>query len=157
MDTSTILLEAFLFRKGRPVKGSTISWKCSEEWAVVDEQHRLKMTGTGPLTISAMVDEEPQLSTAVSTIIALDLSTSIQEMSGVSRPLLFPNPAGEVVRIQGVDGTRLTLFDASGSVLKKVDDYREGSEIAVGDLMPGIYMLKLGNGKSGAWLKLMKQ
>ncbi len=156
MDTSTFQLEAFLFRKGRPVEGSTISWTCSEEWAVVDEQHRLKMTGTGPLTISATVDEEPPLSTAVSTTIALDMSTSIREMNGVSRPLLFPNPAGEVLRIQGVDGIPLTLFDASGRVLKKVDDYREGSEIAVGDLMPGIYMLKLGNGKSGAWLKLMK-
>ena len=157
MDNTTQQLEAFLFRYGKLVEGGTFRWTCSEEWAVVDEDHRLTMTGTGPLTISVTVDEEPPLSAEVSTLITENISTSSQEISRISSPRLYPNPVGESVSIHGVDGIHLTLFDASGRVLKQQGDYREGSEISCGDLPPGIYMVKLGLNNPGVWLKLLKQ
>ncbi len=119
-------------------------WICSEKWASVDEKDRLILTGTGPLIISVTEDEEPQLSAEVSTLITEGLSTSSHKMYLDSSPRIYPNPVGESFSIHGLDGFPLTLFDASGRVLKQLGDYREGSEISCGDLLPGIYMVKLG-------------
>jgi len=157
MDASPVLMEAFLFRYGRPVEGSIISWTCSEEWAEVDEGSYLRMTGTGPLTISARVDEEPQVEASVSTLVSMDLTTNIGAGRDLSPPSIFPNPAGESFRVHGVDGVRLTLYDASGRMLKHVADYREGMDVACGDLLPGIYMLKLGDRKSSHCIRLLKR
>lgn len=156
MDTSSVMMEAFLFSFGKPVEGKTIRWTCSEDWAVVDEDQRLTMTGTGPLTISATVDEEPQLSASVSTTIIHNLSTAIQEWTGMSKPRLYPNPAGEKFYILGVENIPLTLFDASGRMIKQIPNYRLGMEISTGDMLPGIYMIRLGKNNAGAWLRLMK-
>lgn len=157
MDGSPVLMEAFFFRSGRPVKGSSIRWTCSEEWADVDEDNFLIVTGSGPLSISARVDEEPQLEASVSTLVSMDLTTTLETRRDLSLPAIFPNPAGESFRVHGVDGVRLTLYDASGRMLKHVADYREGTEIACDCLLPGIYMLKLGNERSSSCIRLLKR
>ncbi len=156
MDASPFQLEAFLFRYGRLDANRKILWSTNQEWAVVNDEGLLNITGSGPLTISATVDEEPQLSATVSTIISGDQSTSIHDMQGFSMPGIFPNPAGEMIHIQGVDGIPVTLFDASGRVLKQVDDYRQGAEIPTGNLKGGVYLLKVGNGTPGMWLRFLK-
>jgi hypothetical protein len=156
MDASPFQLEAFLFRYGRLDANRKIRWTTNQEWAVVNDEGLLNITGSGPLTISATVDEEPQLSATVSTIISQDQSTSIHDLLGFSMPGIFPNPAGEVIHIQGVDGIPVTLFDASGRVLKHVDDYRQGAEIPTGNLKGGVYLLKVGNGTPGVWLRFLK-
>ena len=123
----------------------------------MDEDNYLIMNGAGPLTISARVDEEPQLEAFVSTIISMDLPASIGTLEEITPPAIFPNPAGEFFRVHGVDGVWLTLYDASGRMLKHVDNYRAGMEIACGDLLPGIYMLKLGDEKSSGCIRLLKR
>jgi len=153
---SPLQLEAFLFSMGRLVEG-TFRWICSEDWAMVDGDQKLILTGTGPLTISVIADEEPQLGAEVSTIITEDISTSSQKLSLVSSPRIYPNPAGKSFQIHGVGGIPITLFDASGRALKQLDNYLEGVEISCRDLPPGIYMVKLGVNKPGVWLKLLKQ
>ena len=157
MNDSPVLMEAFFFRSGRPVEGRHIRWTCSEDWAEVDEENYLKMTGTGPLTISARVDEEPQLEASVSTLVSVDLTTTLGTGRERPSPAIFPNPAGESFRVNGVDGVRLTLYDASGRMLKQKADYREGTEIACSELLPGIYMLKLGDEKSSHCIRLLKR
>jgi hypothetical protein len=156
MGAFPVQLEAFLFRFGRLVEDGNIRWTTSQEWAVVNDEGLLNVDGTGPLTIYATVDEEPQLSAAVSTIISQDQSTSIHDLQRVSMPGIFPNPAGEVIRIRGVDGTRVTIFDTSGRVVMQLDDYRRGAEIYTGDLTGGIYVVMLGNGIPGDWLRFLK-
>lgn len=157
MDATPMLMEAFLFHYGSPVEGSSIRWTCSEEWARVDEENHLRMTGSGPLTISARVDEEPQLEASVSTLVSMDLTSSTGTASDLSRPVIFPNPAGESFRVYGVDGVRLTLYDVSGHMLKNVAYYREGMMLACDNLLPGIYMLKLGDEKSSSCIRLLKR
>ena len=156
MDPSPLLLEAFLFRFGKPVEGRTIRWTCSEDWAVVDEENWLRITGTGPLTITATVDEEALLEASVSTSVVQGVSTSLRELEDISNLRLFPNPVRDHFQIRGADGIPVILYDASGRVLRQLDDYHEGKEISCTDLEPGIYMLKLGVENSGSWLRLLK-
>ena len=156
MDNTPVQLEAFHFSSGRPLEGSTIRWTCSEDWALVDEDNWLRTNGTGPLTISATVDEDPSLWAEVSTLIYAEMSTSGDERKEFINPRIYPNPVGESCRIEGVEGASLSLLDASGRILWQLASYQEGLEIPCGDLKPGIYMLKLGNGSYGSWLRLMK-
>ena len=54
--------------------------------------------------------------------------------------LLFPNPARELVYIQGelTPGTLLQVFDAQGRMVKELH-YQPGQGLAVGDLAAGVY------------------
>jgi len=157
IDRTSIQLEGFLFRQGKIVEGSSIRWICSEKWAVVDEEQRLFINGTGSLTISATVDEEPLLQTSVSTLITQGTSTTIKEVNAAGNFVLFPNPADEYVRIAGVDGASVTLFDSSGRMLKQLPSFRVGMEIITGELVPGVYLVKVDDGTDGVWLRLLKQ
>lgn len=157
MDHTPILMEAFLFQMGKQKKDAVFIWTCSEDWAHVDDENLLRTTGTGPLSISLTVDEEPLLQTSVSTNIVQGIASSAEEVGLNANLRLFPNPAGDYFRILGVDDISLTLYDVSGRLLRQVDDYREGSEISCVDLEPGIYMLKLRTELSESWLRLVKQ
>jgi len=156
MNNFPHLMEGFLFHGGRLVKDALIQWTCSEDWAMVDEEQLLITEGTGLLTISASVDGEPQLLASVSTLIIEKQITSTDIVNTSLALRLYPNPAGEQVRIYGAEGARVTIFDASGRMLKQIRDYREGMEIPIGAFPPGVYLVKLGSGTTGDWLRLLK-
>ena len=63
-------------------------------------------------------------------------------------PGLFPNPAREYFYIRGAGSSPLTLFDVSGRMLRQLDNYQEGSVISCAESGPGIYLVKIGSGKS---------
>ncbi len=157
MDTASVRMEGLLFRHGRPVEGNIIRWRSNQEWAVVDEDQQLKIFGTGSLTISATVDEEPLLHASVSTHIIPFQVTSGDAAIASLAPRLYPNPAGDQVRIAGVENAAVTLFTASGRMLKQIPVYREGMGIECGELLPGVYLLKVDDGTNAAWLRLLKQ
>lgn len=156
MDATPVKLEALHFFYGRPVENSKIRWTCSEEWAEVDEEHWLTVTGSGPLTISAVVDDDPALSAEVSTLIKPDLNTSDRVFPGISNPRIYPNPVGETLRIEGADGMPIAILDASGRMILQKAHYRDGTELSCAELRPGIYLVRLGEGNSEKWLRMMK-
>lgn len=157
LDNAPLLMEGLLFHGGRLVKDAVIKWSCSADWAWVDEQQLLHMEGAGPLSISASVENEPQLFASVSTLIVENQITTMHALNAAPALRLYPNPAGEQVRIYGVEGVAVTIFDASGRVLKKIVNYREGMEISIDGFTSGVYLVKLGSGAGGAWLRLLKQ
>lgn len=157
LDRAPLLMEGLLFHRGRLVEDALIQWTCSADWAGVDEQQILHTEGTGPLSISASVVNEPQLLASVSTLIIENQITSANALSAAPALRLYPNPVGEQVRIYGGEGAAVTIFDASGRMLEKIADYREGTDIHLGGLAPGVYLVKLGSGTEGAWLRLLKQ
>lgn len=157
LDNTPLLMEGLLFHGGRLVKDAVIKWTCSADWAWVDEQQILQMEGTGPLSISASVENEPQLLASVSTFIIESQITSRNTLNAAPALRLYPNPAGEQVRLYGVEGVAVTIFDASGRVLKKIANYREGMEISIEGFSSGVYLVKLGSEAGGTWLRLLKQ
>lgn len=153
----SLQLEPFLFHAGRPLEGASFKWICSEEWAVVDENHILRVSGTGPLTLTLTVDQEPLLQVSASTMIVEALTSSGTEIQTMAQAGLFPNPARDHFQIRGAGSGPLTLFDASGRILRQLDHYREGSDISSADLESGIYVVKIGSAKSAHFLRLIKR
>lgn len=156
-SSSSVQLEAKLFRHGRLVEGSTIRWSTSEDWALVDKEQQLIMDGTGPLTISATVDEEPLVSASVSTLVIQNQATPGKDLRKIAGLVLYPNPAGELFQITGVDGAPVSLFDASGRLIAKEEHYRSGMKISCAEFVPGVYLVKIGKGSGDVWFRLVKQ
>jgi hypothetical protein len=156
MDTTACQLELFLFHKGKPEPLPDIIWTTSEPWAVVDASHRLTVNGTGVLTLSAKVAGDPLLQASVSTRVIPAVSTALGNLSAEKVIRIYPNPAREAFFISGVEEGDLTLFDLSGKVIRQVADYRADSKIHIPDLLPGIYLIQMGEGQFAHWLKLLK-
>lgn len=157
INSFSLQLEPFLFHAGRPLQGANFKWSCSEEWAVVDEDHVLRVTGTGPLTLTLTMDQEPLLMASTSTTIVEAITSSGNEIQNMAKPGIFPNPVRDHFQIRGADESPLTLFDASGRIVKQLDHYQDGSDISSADLEPGFYVVKIGSGESAFFLRLMKR
>ncbi|MDR1738629.1 MAG: T9SS type A sorting domain-containing protein [Candidatus Symbiothrix sp.] len=66
---------------------------------------------------------------------------------------IFPNPAGEFIKIKGVKGEEtLTISDLSGKILL-TEKVSEGANLATGKLANGVYLAKVGD----VVLKFIKQ
>ncbi|MCD4710183.1 MAG: T9SS type A sorting domain-containing protein [Bacteroidales bacterium] len=157
IDTGTIQLELFLFHTGRPVSLPPIQWTVSEEWAAVDENQVLSLSGSGPLTLSAAVTGDPSLNASVYTLVTPGLLVSSAAGESLSRLSLYPNPAGESIRITGIEEANLIIYDLSGKIVIQVQNYLAGGDIHIHDLSPGVYLVRIGEGSDVCWLKLLKQ
>ncbi len=73
---------------------------------------------------------------------------------------VYPNPAGAVLHISGVEGNaRYTLSAIDGKVLKK-GKLRAGTadrSVAIPSLKQGIYLLQLTTGKGSVTRKIVKE
>ena len=156
MDIEACQLELFLFHQGKPQTLPQVSWSASEPWAVVDEDHRLTVHGTGALTLSATVVGNPELQASVSTLVVPAGTTDLGNPKREQAISLYPNPVSDAFRISGVESTDVSLLDLSGKVIQRMKDYQAESEIEISDLPPGIYLIRIGDDRSPQWLKLLK-
>ena len=59
---------------------------------------------------------------------------------------LFPNPASDLIHLEGLaDGTLVALYDLSGRLLTDFGVHNAHSDIYIGNLTPGTYLLRCGN------------
>ena len=63
------------------------------------------------------------------------------------KALVYPNPASEVVRIEGIEAAKVQVYNALGQLVKTV---RNSNEISVKGLPEGVYLLRItdADGKS---------
>ena len=100
------------------------------------------LSGTGVLAITVTDEKEP---------LGLEAFTGI---------LVYPNPAGAVLHISGVEGTaRYTLSGMDGKVLKrgKLKAGKGDHSVAIPSLNKGIYLLQLTTGKGSVTKKIVKE
>jgi hypothetical protein len=77
----------------------------------------------------------------------------------LAQVLVYPNPATELLHIQGIEvGSSWALYDMSGKLLKHEEALSNNISIDVKDLAAGIYQLKITNkdGREGT-AKVMKE
>ena len=53
---------------------------------------------------------------------------------------VYPNPAQEILRVDGAAGQTLRVYDMQGHLIKQV----EGTEVNVSDMAEGTYLLQIG-------------
>ncbi|MFO7755316.1 MAG: T9SS type A sorting domain-containing protein, partial [Bacteroidales bacterium] len=155
VDSSAYQLEVFVFHKGRVVTGNTLVWTCSMEDAEVDEDNILRASSAGEISITASLADDPGISTTVSTVIstAAVALPAVYEAEEIS---LYPNPAGEHIRIRGVEDAAIRIFSTGGRLLAEKEDY-SGGDISTAILPAGIYIVRIESGTTIVNRKLIKR
>lgn len=67
-------------------------------------------------------------------------STATEEHSVDNQITIYPNPTQDILILQGIAAQALRIYDLQGRLLKTT----EGTEISVGDMADGIYLLQVG-------------
>jgi len=157
LETDEYQLEVFVFQNGRLNKDRSIEWITSVPGARVDDGNMLTVSEEGPLTITARLSDRPDISAAVSTTVQFK-PTSMDEGAGSDTgSCLYPNPVSDIFRVKGSRESSILLFDASGKELLRMDHYREETAVDISSYPQGIYLLRLEQGNSTEWLKLIKR
>jgi hypothetical protein len=157
IETHAYQLEVVAFSEGRSIQDEGIQWSASEDWASVDENHQLNISGIGPLTLTASLELNPSITYSVSTTIDQVSGTGTNQIMDENAIRLFPNPAKEAFRITGADGAAISIFDASGCLVGQTQSTDPGDPIWVENLPQGIYLVGVYMGDAVSWLKLFKQ
>ena len=104
-----------------------------------------EMTAMQALTITVTDEDET-------------VTTGLEVLSGIE---VYPNPAGAVLHISGVEGNaRYTLSSMDGKVLKRGKLEATGTadhSVAIPSLKQGIYLLQLTTGKGSVTRKIVKE
>jgi polyhydroxybutyrate depolymerase len=82
----------------------------------------------------------------------LNLLTGINPIPEENLISVFPNPARDVVRIEGKDIRSVAIYDLHGKKMLET----VGGLINIGDLSPGVYYVLVDSGKGRVIKKLMK-
>jgi hypothetical protein len=156
IDTNVFQLEAFAFDMGRLQPGKSISWTSSQPWATVGQDQVLTVTQSGELTLTAYLADKPEIETSV--ISTVDLS----HVSGIKNNTnpeirIWPNPASDMIRIEGFERARVSIYTVSGARVLVRENYTGGESIRLADLPGGLYIVRISSGRDSATAPLIKQ
>ena len=62
------------------------------------------------------------------------------EEDAVESVSLYPNPASDIVRVEGITAAEVQVYNALGQMVKTV---RDSNEISVAGLSEGVYLLRI--------------
>ena len=110
------------------------------------------------VTITATDDGTPEM-TAMQALI-ITVTEAVLGLETFTDIAVYPNPAGAVLHISGVEGNaRYTLSGIDGKVLKrgKLKAGTADHSVAIPSLKQGIYLLQLTTGKGSVTRKIVKE
>lgn len=148
-------LEFTVFKDGRMDPEGKVQWTTSHPGASVDENHVLRVTEEGALTVTAALSGRPEIQATVSTTVRF--TGTHAEQVQVFGPLLYPNPTSGQFRIRIPDGSIISIYNTAGQVLMQVDDYRKETIVDFSSHPAGIYAVQIAWGDSIQWIKLLKR
>jgi hypothetical protein len=157
ITTNEYPLEAFFFRKGRVQWNEKITWSTDLEGSTVNEDGLLQLTQSGPLKVTAMIKDYPQIAATASTLVDLiddDTNTTFEETSQIK---IFPNPTHDFIYIEGLQQAAISIFDLQGRILQTIDNQNKEKPIDLRSLPSGIYFLHIVDGSSSQTFKIFKK
>ena len=147
-------LEFMVFQDGRLDPEGSVNWSTSHAAASVDEDHVLRVSEEGVLSVTAALSGRPEIQATVSTTVRFTQTHA--EGALVNGPLLYPNPTSGKFRMRIQEGNSVRLYNAAGELLMQVDDYQRGKVLDITSFPAGIYPLQIARGNSLQWIKLLK-
>ncbi len=120
-------------------------WRKDDELIAVGNQHALEITEEGIYTVH--VTNPKNGCTNISTPIEVTALINYIPVKELEKVKVFPNPATNMLYIEGlpVSGrTLISLADSKGSIVKTVEIYDQNAVwIATDELTSGLYLLKI--------------
>ncbi|MCK5461615.1 MAG: T9SS type A sorting domain-containing protein, partial [Bacteroidales bacterium] len=156
IDTSAFQLEAFAFDMGRWQPERAISWTSDQSWATVGQDGVMTVTQSGPVTLTAYLADKPEIETSVLTTVEISPVSGIKNNTNpVIR--IWPNPASDMIRIEGFKRARVSIYTVSGVRVLVRENYTGGESIRLADLPEGLYIVRISSGRDSATAPLIKQ
>jgi hypothetical protein len=156
IDTSTFQLEAFAFDMGRWQPERAINWTSSQPWASVGQDGVLTVTQSGELTLTACLANKPEIGTSVTTTVDLSHISGLENNKN-PEIRIWPNPAGDVIMIDGFERARVSIYTVSGVCVLVRENHAGGESIRLADLPGGLYIVRVTSGRGSATAPLIKQ
>lgn len=157
ITASTYQLEAVVFHRGRLQTDALIQWSADLEGAFVDENMVLHLENSGDITLTATLATNPDIHATASTVVNLPDDPTGTGLVFELKPSIFPNPAGDHVRVSDIKSARIQIFALSGTLLLDQLVLDDDQKIDVSHLLPGVYAVHItANGKT-FYNKLLKR
>jgi hypothetical protein len=136
-------LEAFAFHKGRRDLDKTIVWTTNLEGASVNSNNLLTFTNYGKITLTASLEDMPEITATATVILANESNPSSILLSQRSDITLYPNPATDHVFIKGAEHASIEIYSITGNrVLQKLN-YSDNQPLPIANLASGVYIIKV--------------
>jgi len=156
IDTNKYQLEAFAYLYGRLWPDQEIQWTSSQPWATVSEDHVLTVTQSGELILTAYLATSQEIKSTVSATVELS-TVNIPELDIAKDIRIWPNPASDMIRIEGFEGARVSIYTVSGARVLVRENHTGGESIRVADLPEGLYIVRISSGRNSATSRFVKQ
>jgi len=154
---STYQLEAVVFHRGRRQADALIQWSADLEGAEVDENMVLHLSHSGNLNLLARLDDNPEITASASTVVNLpDEPTGIDAVIK-EEPGIYPNPAGDYIRITGIRNALIQIFELSGAKVLNELLHTDGQTIDISRLPSGMYIVEISHNEKKYHNKLLKR
>lgn len=148
-------LEFAVFQEGRLDPEAMVHWTTSHSGASVDENHVLRISEEGALSVTAALSGRPEIQATVSTTVRFT-QTHAEDIRAEGS-LLYPNPTYGEFRIRIPEGGSISLYNTAGQILMQHDDYQPEALLDISALPSGIYPVQIAWGDSQRWIKLLKR
>ncbi|MDR2084302.1 MAG: T9SS type A sorting domain-containing protein [Bacteroidales bacterium] len=133
-------LEAFAFYKGRLQPNKDIIWSCSSpEVNIVDNKLVFGVCGKLPVTLTASLKDNPEISATASTVIHKDCG-GINSVDN-KQLAIYPNPAKDFIRINIEDQAKIIIYDIYGKIVLEQNNYYQNNNINIKDFSSGLYVV----------------
>jgi len=157
IHTSEVQMEVFVFYQGKLQTDQKVKWTISEDWAHMDENHLLTLSGTGPLTLTAALESNPLVQASVSTTILETGTSTFVQPSVVSGISIYPNPAREVIHVPGSGNATVSILDVAGKTVIQQCTGPGEVTIRISELPPGIYLVRVDQPGRSDGFKFLKE
>ncbi len=99
----------------------------------------------------------PEISVSDSTVLVYKNSASSTLKQIHNEVKIYPNPASDILFIEGPDSTTINIFDLTGNNLLTLENHLPGQPVSISHLPKGLYMLKGSNPKGNSYQRFVKQ
>jgi len=145
IKTDRLQMEAFAFDTGRLDRNATISFSTNKDWAVVNDERILELSGSGPLEVTASLIEKPEISWTIYLKVALPGIPYVDDVVAetpekIKQFRVYPNPCNDRLVWSGVQSGTVELCALDGAVLLS-GSAENSSGFDMSNISAGVYLL----------------
>lgn len=150
-------LEAFAFNAGRVQKDRKLNWTTDKADAYVDDNNVLHFESSGAITITASIQDRPDISASVSTELMHEKSVTSVNKIDVADFQVYPNPAKDYISITLDNISKIELYNSLGIKVLIKENISKNEKINISHLNRGYYILKVSQNNNVKTIRIIKQ
>ncbi|SMO35027.1 Por secretion system C-terminal sorting domain-containing protein [Saccharicrinis carchari] len=153
----TFPFEAHVLTGGKKNANQQIRWESSNPIvASIDAEGRFTGHQIGKTILTCYWLQDNSISRSFEIEIVDDVPTAISAVEKLDVNV-YPNPATDIIYVEGITQACVSIYSATGVLLKEFQNYDSGKPITVGELPKGVYLLRIKSGDQHKTLRFLKR